>query len=69
MLEAKNTTVSVHQKQKSLQKSFSGNLQFIRGPRIFDWGRSKPQITCNDVIKNFQKRKFLREKDIIRWKI
>ena len=27
--------------------------------RIFDWGGgAKPQITCNDVIKNFQKRTF-----------
>ena len=27
--------------------------------RIFDWGGPKPQITCNDVIENFQKRNFL----------
>ena len=26
--------------------------------RIFDWG-GKPQISCNDVIKNFQNRKFM----------
>ena len=54
----KDTAASVLQK-KGLQKSFSGDLQFIGVPRIFDWGRPKPQITCNDVIKNFQKRKFL----------
>ena len=37
--------------------------------RIFDWGGAKPQITCNDVIRNFQKRKFLWGKDIVEWKI
>ena len=39
--------------KKGLQKFFSGDLQFIGVPRIFDWGRPKPQITCNDVIKIF----------------
>ena len=29
---------SVIQKKKGLQRSFSGNLQFIRESRIFDWG-------------------------------
>ena len=30
----------------------------------------KPQITCNDNhIKNFQKRNFLWDKDIVGWKI
>ena len=38
----------------------------IGAARIFDWGA---QITCNDVIRNFQKRKFLRGKDIVEWKI
>ena len=37
--------------------------------RIFDWGGPKPQITCNDVIRNFQKRNFLLGKDIAEWKI
>ena len=32
-------------KQKGLQNFFSGDLQFIGVPRIFDWGRPKPQIT------------------------
>ena len=32
-------------KKKGLQKFFSGDLQFIGVPRIFDWGRPKPQIT------------------------
>ena len=27
--------------------------------RMFDWGGPKPQITCNDVIRNFQKSNFL----------
>ena len=42
-------------KKKGLQKSFSGDLQLIGVPRIFDWGWPKPQITCNDVIKKFLK--------------
>ena len=46
MLEAKD---QVHRRKcspkKSLQKFFSGNLQFIGVPRIFDWGKPKPQIT------------------------
>ena len=31
--------------KKRFLKSFSGDLQFIGVPRIFDWGRPKPQIT------------------------
>ena len=31
-------------KKKGLQKYFSGDLQFIGVPRIFDCGRPKPQI-------------------------
>ena len=34
--ETKDTAASVLQK-KGLQKSFSGNLQFIGVARIFDW--------------------------------
>ena len=52
MLKAKDTAVSALQKKKSLQKGFLGNLQFIGVARISDWERPKPQITCNDVIKN-----------------
>ena len=37
MLEAKDTAASVFQTKKGLQKSFSGNLQFIGVARIFDW--------------------------------
>ena len=33
--------------------------------RIFDWGGGgKPQITCNDAIRNFLKRNFLGGKNI-----
>ena len=46
------TQAQVFSKKKGLQKSFSGNLQIIGVAIIFDWGRPKPQITCNDVIKN-----------------
>ena len=57
-------------KKKMFEKSFSGNLQFIVVARIFDWeGEPKPQITCNDVIRNFQKRNFLWDIDIIECKI
>ena len=40
----KDTGASVLQK-KSLQNFFSGDLHFIGVPRIFDWGKPKPQIT------------------------
>ena len=40
----KDTSASVLQK-KGLQNFFSGDLQFIGVPRIFDCGRPKPQIT------------------------
>ena len=33
--------------------------------RIFDWEGLKPEITYNDVIRNFQKRNFLWDKDIV----
>ena len=65
----KDTAASVFQKKKGFQKSFPGDLQFIGVPRIFDWGRPKPQITCNNVIKFFLKRKFLWDKVIVEWKI
>ena len=41
MLEAKakDTAAGVLQKKKKgIQKSFSGNLQFVGVARIFDWG-------------------------------
>ena len=34
----KDTAASVFHKKKGLQKSFSGSLQFIGIPGIFDWG-------------------------------
>ena len=34
----KDRAASVFRKKKGLQKSFSGNLQFIGVARIFDWG-------------------------------
>ena len=48
MLEAKAKDRGHRRKcsqKKSLQKFFSGDLQFIGVPRIFDWGKPKPQIT------------------------
>ena len=50
------------------QNQFNSS-QSIGVARIFDWGRPKSQITCNDVIRNFQKRNFLEGKDIAEWKI
>ena len=55
-------------KKKGLQKSFSSDLQFKGVPRIFGWGRPKPQITCNKVIKIFPKMNFLWDKEM-EWKI
>ena len=34
----------------------------------FWWGRAKPKITCNNVIRNFWKTNFLWDKDIIKRK-
>ena len=48
MLEAKAKDQGHRHKcspKKSLQKFFSGDLQFIGVPRILDWVRPKPQIT------------------------
>ena len=72
MLEAKAKDTGVSnfkKKNKGFQFFFSGDLQFVGAPRIFDWGRPKPQITWNDVIKIFPKGKFLWDKDIVGWKI
>ena len=38
--------------------------------RIYDWGGgAKPQITCNDVIRNFERGICCGGKDILEWKI
>ena len=37
--------------------------------RIFDWGGGKPQMTSNDVIRNFDRGIFCGGKDIVEWKI
>ena len=41
----------------------------IGAVRIFGWGNPKPQITCNDVIRNFERGIFSGGKDIVEWKI
>ena len=33
--------------------------------RIFDWGEGQTKNECNDVIRNFRKRNFLWDKDIV----
>ena len=40
-----------------------------RRSQDFWLGGCKPQITCNDVIRNFRKRNFLWGKNIVEWKI
>ena len=55
--------------KKRSSKKFFRRSPIHRPTQNFDWGRPKAQITCYNVIKNFQKRKFLRDKDIVRWKI
>ena len=40
-----------------------------RRSQNFWLGGPKPQITCNDVIKKFQKRNFLWDKVVVKWKI
>ena len=44
-------------------------LTTIDVARIFDWGEPKPQITCNDVIRNFERGTFCGGKDTVEWKI
>ena len=48
----KNAAASVFKKKRSSKKFFRRS-PIMGVPRIFDWERSKPQITYNDVIKNF----------------
>ena len=58
--------------KKGRFQCFAGTYAYfppIGVDRIFDWGGPKPQITCNDVVRNFQKRMFLLGKDIVEWKI
>ena len=69
MLETKDTAASVLQKKKVLKKVFQAISNLWAWPEfLIGWG-PKAQITCNHVIKNFQKRNCLWDKDIIGWKI
>ena len=43
------TIVAIFNREFSKQNNVAG----IGLARIFDWGGPKPQITCNDVIRNF----------------
>ena len=56
-------------KTKFFKKKFFRRSPAHRRSQNFRLGGPKPQITCNDVIKNFQKRNFLWNKDIVEWKI
>ena len=53
----KDTDAGVLQK-KGLQKSFSGNLQFIGGPRIFDWGGLNHKSHAMTSSKFFKRTRF-----------
>ena len=63
------------QAQAFSKKKRSSKIFFRRSPihwrtQNFDWGKPKSQITWNDVIKIFsKKKKFLWDKDIAEWKI
>ena len=65
----KDTAASVLKKKRSSKIFFRQSPIYRRGQNFWLIGRPKPQITCNGIIKNFQKRKFLWDKDIIGWKI
>ena len=49
--------------------------QIIGVARIFDWGGTKPQTTCNDVIRNFRKKelfvgqRYRRMEDLKPWSV
>ena len=50
-----------------LQKSILSNIDIAK---IFDWEWGpKPQITCNDIITNFESGIFCGGKDIVEWNI
>ena len=63
------TQAQAFSEKKRSSKKFFRRSPFIGVPRNFDCGRPIPQTTRNDVIKNFPKRKFLWDKDIVGWKI
>ena len=52
MLEAKAKDQRHSRKFSPKKKVFKKVFQAIGVARISDWRRPKPQITCNDVIKN-----------------
>ena len=51
----KDTAASVFQKKTGFQKSFSGDLQFLGLPRIFDWGGLNHKSHAMTSSKFFQK--------------
>ena len=57
----KDTAASV-QCKKGLQKSFSGNLQFIGVARIFDWGGSNYKLHAMTSSKILKRGTFCRTK-------
>ena len=71
---ASSATTKVYSRLGSTSSDLGGHGSKCHPPcigvaRIFDWGRPKPKITCNKVIRNFWKRNFLLDKDIVEWKI
>ena len=59
----------VFSKKKRSSKKFFRRSPIYRLSQNFWLRGPKPQITCNDVIKNFQKKKVLQGKGIVGWKI
>ena len=63
-MQGKSITIAdARDKIQGFQKKL--DLWSVGVARIFDWGGPKPQITHNDVIRDFQKRNFLWSKDIV----
>ena len=57
--KTKYTGASILRKiKKVFEKVFQAISNSIGVPKIFDWGKPKPQITCNYVIKVFQRGSF-----------
>ena len=52
-------------KKRSSKEFFRQSPIYWRSQNFWLGGGPKPQITCNDVIKNFQNRNFLWNKDIV----
>ena len=64
-------TIYLTAKRKYAIIAYTAHFRFLTGvARILIGGEGgKSQILCNDVIRNFRKRNFLWDKDIVEWEI